>query len=165
MTDRELKKLRRADLLEILITQSKEIERLQQELEQAKRQAASRAITIEKAGTMAEAALQLNEVFAGADAAARQYLENIQTLSAQQEEICAAMEQKTKMRCEQMEEQAKERCQSLTEETRQECENMIASTRSEVRCYWLAMQARMERLNNKENAVEALLRGADGEGL
>lgn len=163
MTDRELKKLRRADLLEILVAQSREIERLQQELEQAKQQAANRAIEIDHAGTLAEAALRLNEVFSGADAAAQQYLENIQTLSVRQEEICAAMEQETQQRCAEMEQQTKERCRLFTEGTKQECEAMIASAKSESQHYWVALRTQMERLSEKEGTVEAMLQVSDGE--
>lgn len=73
----ELKKLKRADLLEILIAQGKEIERLEKELEEAREELNNRIISIENIGSMAEAAFKLNHVFEAADAAAKQYLENI----------------------------------------------------------------------------------------
>ena len=81
MTDRELKKLRRADLLEILVEQSREIEQLKAELEETRKELDNRMIIIEKAGSLAEAALQLNHIFEAADAAARQYLENVKSMS------------------------------------------------------------------------------------
>lgn len=81
MTDRELKKLRRADLLEILVEQSREIEQLKAELEETRKELDNRTIIIEKAGSLAEAALQLNHIFEAADAAARQYLENVKSMS------------------------------------------------------------------------------------
>jgi hypothetical protein len=77
MTNKELARLSRRELLELLVTQSKQIDRLQQELEEARDQLACRAIEIENCGTMAEASLRLNSVFAAADAAAAQYLENV----------------------------------------------------------------------------------------
>ena len=73
----DLKKLKRADLLEILIAQGKEIERLEKELEEAREELNNRIISIENIGSMAEAAFKLNHVFEAADAAAKQYLENI----------------------------------------------------------------------------------------
>jgi light-regulated signal transduction histidine kinase (bacteriophytochrome) len=77
MTDKELARLGRRELLELLIQQSKEMAQLQQELDEAKAQLARREITIESCGTLAEAALKLSGIFEAADAAAAQYLENI----------------------------------------------------------------------------------------
>lgn len=66
----------------MLVEQSKEVERLKVELESTRAQLEERRILIEKAGSIAEAALQLNGVFAAAQAAADQYLSNIQQLQA-----------------------------------------------------------------------------------
>ena len=86
MTEKELKRLRRSDLLELLLAQSKENQKLQQELEEARAQLADQAIKIEKAGSMAEAALQLSGIFEAADRACTQYLENIR-MRNQEEDI------------------------------------------------------------------------------
>ena len=55
MTDKELRKLNRRELLEILVSQQKEIDRLRSELHQAKEELQDRRIAIEKAGSLAEA--------------------------------------------------------------------------------------------------------------
>ena len=77
MTDKELKRLSRAELLEMLLAQTEENERLRQKLKKTQDALADRRINIDESGTMAEAALKLNKVFEAADQAARQYLENI----------------------------------------------------------------------------------------
>lgn len=77
MTDRELRKLGRRDLLEILIAQRKEIESLQQRLDEAEGKLKDRQIRIDRAGSLAEAVMELNGVLEAAQAAADQYLENI----------------------------------------------------------------------------------------
>lgn len=77
MTDKELKRLSRAELLEMLLAQMERNEELNRRLERAENALKSRRIEIEQSGTMAEAALRLNGVFEAADQAARQYLENI----------------------------------------------------------------------------------------
>lgn len=84
MTERELRKLSRADLLELLLEETKENEKLRIQLEQAQEQLADRRILIENAGSIAEAALQLNGVFQAAEEAAAQYLENVRRLSGEQ---------------------------------------------------------------------------------
>lgn len=80
MTNKELKRLNRAELLEMLLEQSKEVERLKIQNQQLISQLESRQIKIDNAGSIAEAALQLNEVFAAAQKAADQYLENVRQL-------------------------------------------------------------------------------------
>ena len=88
MTDRELKKLKRNELLEMLIAQIDENERLKHRMEEQKRQLQDRQIAVEQAGSIAEAALKLNGVFEAAQSAAQQYLENVQRLSTEQDSIC-----------------------------------------------------------------------------
>jgi len=85
MTNKELKKLSRTDLLKMLIAQSKEMEALKKQLKEANEMLEDRRIMIENSGSIAEAALQLNGVFEAAQKAAAQYLENIQLKS----DICA----------------------------------------------------------------------------
>ncbi len=91
MTDKELRKLSRRDLLELLLAQSREQDALKQELAKAREELAKRQICLEQAGSIAEAALRLNGVFEAAQAAADQYLESIRR---QQEEAGAGDGQK-----------------------------------------------------------------------
>ena len=74
MTDKELRRLRREDLLQLLIGQQKQIEDLTAALESAEAALADRKLRMEKAGSIAEAALQLNGVFEAAQKAADEYL-------------------------------------------------------------------------------------------
>lgn len=77
MNDKDLKKLKRADLLQILIVQGREIERLEKALEEAENKLKDRTIDIEDLGSMAEAAFKLNQVYDSVDKAAEQYIENV----------------------------------------------------------------------------------------
>lgn len=83
MTDKELKRLSRTELLELLLEQTRERERLEKKLEEAERKLADRQILLENAGDIAQAALQINGVMEAAQAAARQYLENAQRIERQ----------------------------------------------------------------------------------
>lgn len=80
MTDKELKRLSRAELLELLLEQVEENERLHKEIEELKNQLEDRVIKLEQAGSIAEAALRLNGVFEAAEAAAKQYLDSVKEL-------------------------------------------------------------------------------------
>ena len=78
MTEKELRRLSRAELLEMLLAQTEENRQLKKELQEAEEALEDRRIAIEESGTMAEAALRLNGVFEAADQAVRQYLENME---------------------------------------------------------------------------------------
>lgn len=97
MTERELKKLSRRDLLEMLLALSKENEELRQKLVQAEEQLNSRNIMIENSGSLAEAALRLNGVFEAAQAACEQYVENMRFRKEQQAEINELITQQEKI--------------------------------------------------------------------
>ena len=87
MTDKELRKLSRSDLLELLISQTEENRVLKSRVDQMQDQLLDRRIAVDKAGSIAEASLQLNGVFQAAEKAAQQYLENIQRMSEEQDTI------------------------------------------------------------------------------
>lgn len=85
MNDKQLRRLKRADLLEMLIEQSKEVESLKQQVQELQEKLEDRQIRIEKAGTIADAAFELNGVLAAAQAAAKQYLDNLERLNKEAE--------------------------------------------------------------------------------
>lgn len=77
MTEKELKKLNRYQLLELIIMQSEELESVKAQLQQAQHQLEQRNIDIKEAGNIAQAALQLSGIFEAAQAAADMYIENV----------------------------------------------------------------------------------------
>ena len=92
MTPKELRRLRRSDLMEMLLQLSKENLQLRQDLEDAKRQLAEKHIQIEESGSLAEAALRLSGIFEAAQAACDLYAENIRTR-------CRELEKQTRTAC------------------------------------------------------------------
>ena len=82
MTEKELLKLKRSELLEIMLAQSREIDRLREELEETKEKLADREIRIEKAGSIAEASLRLTNIFEEAQKAVDLYVENMKRRTA-----------------------------------------------------------------------------------
>jgi len=114
MAEKELRKLNRTDLLELLLNERKDNEKLSQEVEDLKKQLADKTIMIENAGSIAAASLQLNDIFTPAQQAAEQYLENIRLL-----------EDRQKKKCEQMEKETEEKCRMLLEETKKRCIELI----------------------------------------
>ena len=84
MVEKQLKNLSRAELLEILLEQGKENERLQDRIQKLEQKLQERMLNINKAGSIAEAALALHGVFEAAEASCLQYTENIRALSERQ---------------------------------------------------------------------------------
>ena len=129
MTKKELKRLSRTDLLELLLQERQENETLHAEIKRLKEQLADRIITIQNSGSIAEASLQLNGIFDMAQRAAEQYLENIRLLSGKQEEICEQMEAKTAEKCSASEMDTKKRCEATTRKADEEsstCWNKVS---------------------------------------
>ena len=85
MTERELLKLKKSELLEIMLAQSKEIDSLREQLAEAEEKLASRRIAIKESGSIAEASLKLTQIFEEAQKAADLYVENVKR-SARMEE-------------------------------------------------------------------------------
>ena len=75
MTEKELKKLNRYQLLELLIVQTERADKLQLQLEEAQQQLNEKEIHMTVLGSIAEASLELSGVFAAAQKAADLYLE------------------------------------------------------------------------------------------
>lgn len=111
MTNKELKKLSRVELLELLVAQAKETEKLQAQLDEANAKLASRAIEVDKAGSIAEASLKLNGVFSAAESAAAQYVENVKRLSERQDEVLRKREAACEAKCRAMLQEAKTQCE------------------------------------------------------
>jgi len=112
MTEKELKKMNRLQLLQIMYEQSAEIERLQKKIERLEQELDDRQIMMDKTGSIAEASLQLNGVFKAAQKAADQYVENVKIQYETAQKKCEAMEKN----CALLEKQTKERCRKFLDE-------------------------------------------------
>lgn len=84
MTEKELLKLNKSEMLEIMLAQSREIDSLREQLAEAKAKLEDRRITIDKAGSLAEASLQLTKIFEEAQKAADLYLDNVKRMVGEQ---------------------------------------------------------------------------------
>ena len=136
MTDKELKKLSRAELLEMLLVQSKKLEQQQKHIGELEAKLRERELRQKELGSIAEAALQLNGVFQAAQQAADQYLENAARMEeesrAKQEEAAALYAQ------------TKEKCAKLETETTDKCLQMEAASRLACQEHWDDLLNRLE---------------------
>ena len=88
MKEKDLRRLKRVELLDMLIeqgrlvdAQAEEIKKLKEEREELNRKLEDRRISLEKAGSIAEASLGIAKVYLAAEDAAKIYLENLREKS------------------------------------------------------------------------------------
>ena len=87
MTEKELLKLKRSELLEIMLAQSREIDSLREELTETKKKLEDKRIKIKEAASIAEASLQLTGIFEEAQKAADLYVENVKRRVSRKEPL------------------------------------------------------------------------------
>ncbi|MCP1639274.1 DNA repair protein [Streptococcus gallinaceus] len=86
MNTKELKFLRRAQLLELMLEQQNVIEEQQARINELEKELANRHLKMEQVGSIAEASLSLTRIFEEAQAAADLYLENVRRIVEEKEE-------------------------------------------------------------------------------
>lgn len=136
MTDKEIRKLGRPELLELLIEQTRRKEELEQQVTDLQAQLKSRDIRLSQAGSIAEASLQVSRVFEEAQQAADQYLQNIQRLEREQQ---AATDQ-------------------ILGEARKQAEAIVSQAREESGAYWQEVSQKLERFYDDHKGLRELIR-------
>lgn len=124
MTEKDLKRLNRRELLELLLEKSYEIEKLQKNVEKLQSELDDRRIMIEEAGSLAEATLMINGVIKDAQMAADQYLENVKQIAEQKLRESRKIEQEAKTKAEQLLLETREQCAEMTKQAREQCDAM-----------------------------------------
>lgn len=157
MTDKELRHLSRSELLQMMVAQGRELEELRTRLERTETALRRREIAMDRSGSIAEAALQLNGVFDAAEAACQQYTENIRELSGRQQEICDKMERESREKAQALLQEAQQRKEAMERETAERCQAMERETAA--RCQELerrAQEAESQAQNAAQSAWESL---------
>ena len=157
MTEKELRRLGRGDLLNLLLDESLENQRLREQLLSAQNALADKKLCIDRAGSIAEASLQLNGVFKAAEEACQQYTENIMLLSQRQETICAQREKESQEKAAQIIADARKQAEETTNIARKQCADMLEKARTESQKYWNTVSEKLASLSNKHAELRQLL--------
>lgn len=158
MMDKDkLKKLKRTDLLEMMISQSKENESLKQQLDEALNQLKQREIRINNAGSIAEAALQLNGVFEAAQKAAVQYLENIERLSREQEIENSRIIEESEKKASQLISETQKKCQELERDTKERCEQMVSDAERDSKEHWDIVSQKLDQFYESHEEIQDII--------
>ena len=85
MTDKEFKRLSRAQLIEIIYQLQLQIDKLDEQKQALESELADKRLRLSNAGNIAEAALEISNCFRSAQNAAEQYLNEIQAIREETE--------------------------------------------------------------------------------
>lgn len=127
MTEKELHRLGRGDLLRLLLEQSRENQSLREELQAARDALSDKTLLIDRAGSIAEASLRLNGVFEAAERACRQYTDNIERLSARQDAICEKREKESLEAVERIIADARKTAEEIIDNARKQSAEMLGT--------------------------------------
>ena len=96
MSNQDLKRLGRAELIEIIYQQKKTEQLLRTQVEELQRQLQDKRLKMEAAGSVAEAALVLSDIFQSAQVAADRYLEEIRCRHGALDRECESLLQEAR---------------------------------------------------------------------
>lgn len=149
--------MKRVDLLDIMVIQSKENEYLKIQLDEALAELEERKIQIKEAGSIAEAALQLNGVFEAAEKAGSQYLENIARLSEEKETINARIIEESERKVAELMAETQAKCEKLERDTKIKCEGMVLQAEKESQEYWDKVSEKLESFYKEPEEIKDIM--------
>jgi regulator of replication initiation timing len=177
----ELRRMNRRKLLEVLLASSREnqslhdnIKSLLEKNRQLQTQLDDKKIRIETAGTIAEAAFQLNGVMESAQNAAEQYLDNLQdlykreTVRCEQKEALAQQQAQSILdnataQCDALIRRTREQCSMMESDTQAMCDEIVKQAREKAEEYWLSLDDKLEAFYAAHKGLKEML--GSGHGL
>lgn len=158
MTDKELKRLSRVELIDIIYEMQKQSEEKDAQMQKMQTALDDRTLRIANAGSIAEAAFSINGIFEAAQAAADQYLASIKAATADMEQTLAEAEEKRQKILSDAEEQAAD----LVRKAEEQAASM--NTEAEKQCAekWTEFERRANNLIAAHRELQNLM--AEGSG-
>lgn len=152
MAERELRKLSRLELIDLIYQLRSENVEQEQRLNEYEAKLSNRTITVEESGSIADAALALNGVFEAAQRAADQYLHSVKAACANQE----VQIQKTRQRCEQMISEATEEAEKIRSDAEIERKEKLAAADRECKKKYDQLVARANQYIREHPEIRPL---------
>lgn len=164
MPDRELRRMSRTELVEIIFALKQSEDQLKAENAALAAQLQQREIHIEQAGSIAQAALELNRVFEAAQAAADEYVASVRAANQNTEAAASALRAQAKAEADQILADAQAQADALQartqaackaeeeaaaqkrQQTEADCKALLAKTEQEVKARWQAFDRKASEL-------------------
>lgn len=155
MTDKELKRLSRRELVDIIYELQKKDAERENEIERLQAALAQKELAVSEAGSIAEAALKVNGVFEAAQAAANQYLISLHAANADvTEKIETARKQSDELL-----RQANQRADNIISEAESKANAIISNANQDAAKSWTQFQQKADELLRTRSELNALVRG------
>ncbi len=154
MTDKELKRLGRAELIDIIYELQKQSEEKDAQMQKMQTALNERTLRMANAGSIAEAAISLNGVFEAAQAAAEQYLASIRAAEASNAAKQAEAEQQQKK----MLEEASRKAEETILLAKGQAQSIVEKAEAQVAEKWTAFERRANELIRAHEELQALMR-------
>lgn len=145
MTEQEIRKLSRSELVQLVLDMEQTTDQQRQRIISMERQQRERAANLKKFGSIAESALQVSGVFEAAQQAANMYVEQ----ALQMREAAELMKQEA----EKILKEAQDECRRLEEETQRSCQEQKVKAEEEASQYWRSLE--QDLLQRLEDYVPA----------
>lgn len=162
MTDKELARLNRAQLLEMLIEKNTEISMLRAQLEEA---TAARpvvcSVPAQRVGSLAESALEVNRVFEAAQSAADQYLAAVEQRVREQEATCARLEAESRENAEKLLLETELRCRRMERDTQLRCAELRQTAEQDAALRWDELFSRLDRIAGENSRMMLRMESSD----
>ncbi len=150
MAGKELRHMSRGELIDVIYALKKQQEELAAENEELRQQLSQRELKLQKAGSIAEAAMSLNQVFEAAQQAADQYLQSVYANCGDAEEMAKGILADANAQAQNTLEQARRQSETLLSQARaekaqteQECQALRQKTEEETKARWEAFERRV----------------------
>lgn len=159
MTDKDLKKLNRQDLLVLLAEQTARANKLDNQLRKLEKELKERQLSINECGTLAEAAFKLSGMFQVADEAVTIYVENIKRMNDKQDQICKHIEAASKRKAEKLVEEAEEKAAEII----RNAEELAAKEIEKMDAHWDEVQRKIKEMDKEYPWLSRILQRPSGD--
>lgn len=153
MTDREFRRLRRAELIEIIFKLQETEASLRSELASVKEQLEAKNLKLSGVGSIAEAAMSLNSVFESAQAAADQYVAQVKQLESDTEARTEEMLRKAQEQETEMISGAKRQCDTMFAEAEEKRSALLSEAEAELAAAKKQYDAMISEAQAKHDAL------------
>lgn len=150
MAGKELRHMSRGELIDVIYALKKQQEELAAENEELRQQLSQRELKLQKAGSIAEAAMSLNRVFEAAQQAADQYLQSVYANCGDAEEMAKGILADANAQAQKTLEEARRQSETLLSQAKaekaqaeQECQALRQKTEEETKARWEAFERRV----------------------
>ena len=153
MTDKELKHLSRAELIDIIYELQKQSNEKDAQMKKMQTALDERTIRMTKAGSIAEAAISVNSVFEAAQAAADQYLDSIRAAEA----LNAVKQAEAEQQQQKMLEEANRKADETILLAKGQAQKIVEDAEAQAEAKWAVFEQKANTLIQTNAELQALL--------